>query len=97
MHSVLYTSEARSFIEACDKKIKFQLKAAVERIAVTPEIGKRLTQELSKFWSYRSGDYRIIYRVSRSEIVVVIVAIGHRRDIYGKNIKKTVIGSGILA
>ena len=88
MYEVLYTSEARSFIEACDKKIKRQLKAAVERIAATPEIGKRLTQELSKFWSYRSGDYRIIYRVSHSEIVVVIVAIGNRRDVYEKMSRK---------
>lgn len=88
MYNVLYTSEARSFIEACDKKIKRQLKAAVERIAATPEIGKRLTQELSRFWSYRSGNYRIIYRVSHSEIVVVIVAIGHRSDIYEKMSRK---------
>lgn len=88
MYSVLYTSEARSFIEACDKKIKRQLKAAVERIAATPAIGKRLTQELSRFWAYRAGDYRIIYRVSHSEIVVVIIAIGHRRDVYEKISRK---------
>jgi len=88
MYSVLYTSEARSFIEACDKKIKRQLKAAVERIAATPAIGKRLTQELSRFWVYRTGDYRIIYRVSHSEIVVVIIAIGHRRDVYEKISRK---------
>jgi mRNA interferase RelE/StbE len=84
MYSLLYTSEARAFIETRDKKIKRQLKAAIERIAATPEIGKRLAQELSRFWSYRSGDYRIIYQVSHGEIVVVIIAIGYRRDIYKK-------------
>ncbi len=88
MYSILYTSEARSFIGACGKKIKCQLKAAVERIAVAPEIGKRLVQELSGFWSYRSGDYRIIYRVLHSEIVVVIVVIGYRREIYKKMSRK---------
>jgi Cytotoxic translational repressor of toxin-antitoxin stability system len=88
MYSVLYTSEAQSFIEARDKKIKRQLKAAVERIAATPEIGKRLTHELSRFWSYRTGDYRIIYQVSHSEIVVVIIAIGNRRDVYEKMSRK---------
>jgi mRNA interferase RelE/StbE len=88
MYNVLYTSEARSFIENCDKKILHQLKSAIERIAATPEIGKRLTQELSRFWSYRSGDYRIIYKILHNEIVVVIVAIGHRRDIYEKASRK---------
>jgi len=88
MYSVLYTSEARSFIATRDYKTKRQLKTAIERIAATPEIGKRLTQELSKFWSYRSGDYRIIYRVSHSEIVVIIVAIGHRKDVYEKMIRR---------
>jgi mRNA interferase RelE/StbE len=30
----------------------------------------------------RSGDYRIIYQIRDSELLVVVVAIGHRREIY---------------
>lgn len=30
----------------------------------------------------RSGDYRIIYQVQKQEVVVLVVKIGHRREIY---------------
>jgi mRNA interferase RelE/StbE len=33
-------------------------------------------------WRVRSGDYRIIYQIEREEIVVLIVKIGHRREVY---------------
>lgn len=30
----------------------------------------------------RSGDYRILYRVRRKVLIVLVVAVGHRRDVY---------------
>lgn len=33
-------------------------------------------------WRVRSGDYRIVYQIEREEIVVLIVKIGHRREVY---------------
>jgi mRNA interferase RelE/StbE len=33
-------------------------------------------------WRVRSGDCRIVYQIEREEIVVLIVKIGHRREVY---------------
>ena len=77
-HSLIYNLSALS-------TLKRQIKNTVERIAASPEIGKRLTQELKGLLSYRSGDYRLIYRIPHKENLVLVLAVGHRKDVYRKN------------
>lgn len=43
---------------------------------------KSLKGELSDFYKLRCGDYRIIYEIFDEEHVIVVHAIGHRKDIY---------------
>jgi len=44
--------------------------------------GKPLTGDKSGFWRYRMGEYRIICRIVDKEFIVVIIAVGHRKEIY---------------
>jgi mRNA interferase RelE/StbE len=41
-----------------------------------------LSGTLSDFYKFRVGDYRVIYEIARDEGVLLIRAIGHRREIY---------------
>jgi mRNA interferase RelE/StbE len=54
----------------------------LERLAKNRELGDRLAEPLAGLWSYRVGDYRIVYQLRRRELLVLIVMIGHRRAIY---------------
>ena len=47
-----------------------------------PFQGKALKGELKGRYSYRIGDYRIVYMVERYRLVIMVIDIGHRRDIY---------------
>jgi mRNA interferase RelE/StbE len=47
-----------------------------------PFQGKPLKGQLKGRYSYRVGTYRIIYTIFRNQLLVVIIDIGHRRDIY---------------
>ncbi len=38
--------------------------------------------ELGNFWRYRVGDYRIMCDIQDQKLVVLVVEIGHRREIY---------------
>ena len=45
--------------------------------------GKALRGDLSGLWRYRVGSYRIIGHVRDQELLVLILAVGHRKSIYG--------------
>ncbi len=48
------------------------------------KIGERLQGTLSEFWRYRVGDYRIICSLEHDRLVVLVLRIGHRREIYNR-------------
>lgn len=85
-----------------DRRIREKVGSVIDRLAEDPEKqGKALLGELSGFRSIRAVGqrYRIIYQVKGNEIVVVIVAVGIRRDrvkddIY--NLARKLIKLGLL-
>ena len=44
--------------------------------------GKALVANKSGQWRYRIGDYRILAEINDDEVVILVVNIGHRSDIY---------------
>ena len=45
-------------------------------------VGAKLRNELEGIWSARRGAYRILYRIDEDRREVIVLRIGHRRDIY---------------
>ena len=46
-------------------------------------VGKPLRFELEGYWSARRGQYRVVYSIHDQQILVRVVRISHRADIYG--------------
>ncbi len=44
--------------------------------------GKALTANLSGLWRYRVGDYRVICQIEDERLVVLVVGLSHRSDVY---------------
>lgn len=44
--------------------------------------GKGLTANRSGQWRYRVGDYRILAEIQDDKIVILVLSIGHRREVY---------------
>ncbi len=44
--------------------------------------GKALTGNPAGLWRYRIGDYRLIAEIKDSQLTVLALSIGHRRDVY---------------
>ncbi len=56
-----------------------------ERIAEADNprsLGKSLKGVLREFWRYRVGDYRIICRIKNDRLLVLVVRVAHRREVY---------------
>jgi mRNA interferase RelE/StbE len=61
--------------------LKF-LHERVEKLGDPRQIGERLRGTLSEFWRYRVGDYRLICLLENDMLVVLVLRIGHRREVY---------------
>jgi len=60
-----------------------RIKASIDRLAVDPRpAGVKKLQGMREFLRLRSGNYRIIYTVEDDRRMVLIIRIGHRRDVY---------------
>ena len=46
------------------------------------DLGKMLRGEKGGLWRYRIGDYRAICKIEEERLVVLVLEIGHRREIY---------------
>ena len=81
-YRVLYTQEAALRIGKLDPAVKERVRKAIARLSEHPELGKRLTGLLSDRWSYRAGAWRILYKIRNSELLILVLTVGHRRDVY---------------
>ena len=66
-----------------DKRVREKISRVIDRLSLEPEKqGKPLTGELSGFRSIRAVGqrYRILYTIRKEEVVVVIVAVGIRKE-----------------
>ena len=73
-------------LERLDPQSKQRILAYLEeRISTDADprrFGKGLKANLSGLWRYRVGNYRIICRIVDDELIVLVLAVGHRRTIY---------------
>ena len=82
LYQVKLTIYASEIAKKLPPEIKIAAKEAIKQIAENPALGKELQAELSGFRSYRFMRYRIVYRVTPEKKIIVVWAVGHRRDIY---------------
>ena len=56
-----------------------------ERIAIDDDprrFGKQLSRELAGLWRYRVHNFRMICNIEDNKLVVLVLRVGHRRDVY---------------
>jgi mRNA interferase RelE/StbE len=76
----LHPKSARS-LSKLDKDLRARIKSRVEELEDHPERrGKRM--RYSDFWTLRIGDYRAIYEIDEGENRVIVLFIGHRKNVY---------------
>jgi mRNA interferase RelE/StbE len=70
-------------IDRADRaRIRTYLEKRVATLDDPRQTGKALTGSLSQFWRFRIGVYRIICQLHDEKLVVLVVRVGHRKEIY---------------
>jgi mRNA interferase RelE/StbE len=66
-----------------DPSARRRVQAAIELLAENPRpVGARKLVGGQGEWRVRTGDYRVVYEVHDQILLVLVLAVGHRREIY---------------
>lgn len=79
---IVLSAESEDFIKKCDKDIRNRIIKSLRKLENEPESGKPLTSILTGLWSLRVGNYRAIYQIKINEVIILVVKIGHRKNVY---------------
>ena len=84
MYKVAYLNSVEEDLKKLDKTtVKKILNRIQTYLACDPkELGKPLKGEFQGYWRYRWGDYRVIYKISEREILILVLRISNRKDVY---------------
>ncbi len=86
MYRVETTARFDREFRKLDRYTQRMLKAWIEKNLVNCDDprrhGKGLTANRSGEWRYRIGDYRLICEIQDSQLVILALTVGHRRNVY---------------
>ena len=79
--SVLLHPKAADELNKIKEPVRQRIRERLKELRIDPEAsGKRL--RYTDFWSTRIGDYLAIYEIKRDRGQVVVLYVGHRRNVY---------------
>ena len=84
--TVSWQEKALKQLAKLDKPVQIKIMSFLEkkvcRLENPRHLGHQLTGTLSHFWRFRVGDYRLLCSVKDHDVTIVVVHVGHRKDIY---------------
>jgi len=84
MFEVIWEKNAVKDLRALDKSVAKRIIDKVETyLRVDPvNIGKPLGNKFSGLFSFRFNNYRVIYNIKRDQLIIRVIKVGHRKDVY---------------
>ncbi|MCX7009022.1 MAG: type II toxin-antitoxin system RelE/ParE family toxin [Kiritimatiellaeota bacterium] len=77
------TETAKRELEKLDPPLQRRLRTAMTALAENPRPpGAIMLHGEREHWRIRVGDWRIIYTIEDDRLMVIVLQLGHRREIY---------------
>lgn len=81
-YSVSIKQSAAKALEKISKPDRLRIIDAIDLLKTNPGAGSVLKGEISGLRRIRVGDYRVVYEVEDGRLTILVVRIGHRREVY---------------
>ena len=79
-YQVLLHPKAHAFLESVEADLRGRIRDRLLALGTDPKGGMKLRH--SEYWRLRIGDYRAIYEIDLETERVLILFLGHRKDVY---------------
>ena len=81
-YEILFSDKALKQLKKMERHVQERIIAAMERVRIKPE--KYVTKLVGDpGYKLRVGDYRIMMDIDNKKLQVLVLKIGHRKNIYG--------------
>ncbi len=82
MFDILYSGQALKQLEKLEKSITERILKTIERIRIrpVPHVKKLVS---SPYFRLRVGDYRVILDIKHDKLIIMVIEVGHRKNVYG--------------
>ena len=80
-----YDAAARKQLRKIGGAPGARIKAGLEKIAALPDPrsrAKAMVDDWSGYWRFRFDDFRVIAKIEDDQLVILVVTVGHRRNVY---------------
>ena len=82
-YEIVISRQVQKQLESLPKIVWKSVSDAIDRLSEEPRPStSRKLQGQMDSWRIRVGDYRIIYTIEDNRLVVLILKVGHRREVY---------------
>ncbi len=82
MYQIEIADKAKKKFQKLPKPWQIKIGRAINILAIDPFIGKKLHGDYKGAYSLRAWPFRIIYSIDSHHIIVEVLDLGHRKDIY---------------
>jgi mRNA interferase RelE/StbE len=82
MFTVLFTASATKSFHALSAEVQGRMKPKIDALASNPHPPGAKKLQGEEAYRIRVGDYRVVYEIKGKQLIVLVLRIGHRRDIY---------------
>ncbi|MAH17012.1 MAG: cytotoxic translational repressor of toxin-antitoxin stability system [Euryarchaeota archaeon] len=80
--AIKFAAKARKQLARLDREVQQRIVRTLERVRVRPRhYARRLVG--SPYYRFRTGDYRIIADIRERELLILVLLVGHRKQVYG--------------
>jgi mRNA interferase RelE/StbE len=83
VYLIRFKSSAARQLDGLDGAVRTRIDRKIDDLTENPRpAGAKKLQGSSELWRVRAGDYRVVYSIQDDVLLVLVVNIGHRRDVY---------------
>ena len=83
MYKLLIDDKVVKDLRKIDHTWRAKILIAIKtKLIKNPYLGKKLVGDLSPYYRLRVGDYRVLYEIIENEVMVIVVKVKHRKNVY---------------
>jgi len=82
-YSIEFQPSARKALDSLPRTIQIRIGQALNALTKGPHPpGSKKLSGKHDIWRLRVGDYRVLYTIERCKLVILVLKVGHRREVY---------------